>query len=87
MMKIKFTAQGANSMFGGFSSGDVANLSDALARHLVEEAKVAKYIDVPPEKSVKPARKAKSAAPAEVVAPVAPAEDGASIPLAQISKE
>lgn len=46
MVQIKFTATGANSALGSFSSGDRANVSEAFARHLVEEARVA--TDLPP---------------------------------------
>jgi len=44
MILIRFTAQGANSLIGGFSNGDVARVDPALAKHLVEEAGVAKYV-------------------------------------------
>lgn len=44
MTPIRFIAQGANSLVGGFSHGDIARVSDALARHLVEEANVAEYV-------------------------------------------
>ena len=43
MVQIRFIRQGANSLIGGFSSGDQARVSDAFARHLVEEARVAEY--------------------------------------------
>ena len=45
MKRIKFTAQGANSVLGGFQSGDIARVSDAFAAHLVNEARVAVYLD------------------------------------------
>ena len=45
MVQIKFIRQGSNSMLGGFSSGDTARVSDALAAHLVNEAGVAEYYD------------------------------------------
>lgn len=51
MVKIKFTAQGANSIVGGFSPGDRATVGDDFARHLVEEARVAVYDDAPAVKS------------------------------------
>ena len=44
MVQIRFKAQGANSIIGGFSHGDTARVSDAFAKHLVEEAGVAEYI-------------------------------------------
>lgn len=47
MVRIKFIAQGSNSLIGGFSSGDLANVSPAFARHLVEEARVAVYAEQP----------------------------------------
>jgi hypothetical protein len=47
MVKIKFTAQGANSIVGGFGPGDKASVSEAFARHLVEEARVAVYDAAP----------------------------------------
>lgn len=56
MVQIKFVAQGANSVLGGFSSGDVARVSAEFARHLVEEARVAQYVEKP-EEAPKPARK------------------------------
>lgn len=43
-VRIKFKAQGANSVIGGFSSGDIARVDAEFARHLVEEAKVAEYV-------------------------------------------
>lgn len=57
MVKIKFKAQGSNSLFGGFSHGDIANVGDALAKHLVEEAKVAEYIIAPAAETVTEAPK------------------------------
>lgn len=47
MTPVKFTTFGASSAIGGFGPGDVARVSDALARHLVEEIKVARYVEVP----------------------------------------
>ncbi len=44
---IKFTAFGGCSAFGEFSPGDVARVSADMARHLVEEARCAKYVDAP----------------------------------------
>ena len=48
MRQIKFTASGANSVLGGFQSGDTARVADAFAAHLVNEARVAVYLDAPP---------------------------------------
>ncbi len=47
MIQIRFKAQGANSAIGGFNSGDLARVSEALAAHLVNEAKVAEYVSAP----------------------------------------
>ena len=48
MRQIKFKASGANSVLGGFSSGDIARVDDAFAAHLVNEARVAVYLDAAP---------------------------------------
>ena len=55
MVQIRFIRQGANSHIGGFSSGDLARVSEAFARHLVEEARVAEYVQAP-EKENAPKR-------------------------------
>ena len=47
MVKIKFIVGGANSAFGGFSAGDMLTCSEAMAKHLVDEVKCAKYIVEP----------------------------------------
>ncbi len=71
MIQIRFKASGANSVIGGFSSGDLARVSEAFARHLVEEACVAEYVKASePVKPAKPARKAKAAAAEVPVAEV-----------------
>jgi hypothetical protein len=44
MARIRFIAQGSNSLVGGFSHGDLLMCSDALAAHLVNEAGVAEYV-------------------------------------------
>ena len=63
MVQIRFIRQGANSLIGGFSSGDLARVSDAFARHLVEEARVAEYVQAPTKEDVpKRGRKPKGAA-------------------------
>ena len=43
MVKVKFITGGANSAFGGFCPGDVLVCSEAMAKHLVDEIKCAKY--------------------------------------------
>lgn len=55
MVKIKFIAQGSNTAIGGFSSGDIANVGEALAKHLVEEARVAQYVPGVAKEQPKPA--------------------------------
>ena len=47
MVKVKFIAQGSNSAIGGFSSGDIASVGTEFAKHLVEEAMVAVYLEHP----------------------------------------
>ena len=63
MVQVRFIWQGANSLIGGFASGDLARVSDAFARHLVEEARVAEYVQAPTkEDAPKRGRKPKGAA-------------------------
>jgi hypothetical protein len=74
MIQIRFKASGANSVIGGFSSGDLARVSEAFAKHLVEEAGVADYVKASDQaKPAKAARKTKATvAEAPIVeAPVA----------------
>ena len=42
--RIKFIAQGANSLVGGFIAGDILRCGEAIAAHLVE-CGVAVYLD------------------------------------------
>lgn len=51
MKQIKFKAQGANSAIGAFNNGDIARVDGALAKHLVEEAKVAVFVEADPPKA------------------------------------
>jgi hypothetical protein len=84
MVKIKFTAQGSNAMIGGFTTGDIANVGEAIAKHLVEEAQVAKYVSASePVKPKKPAKPAK-AKPADE--PVVVAADAAVPPAPTIDE-
>lgn len=55
MVKVKFIVGGANSAFGGFSAGDVLVCSEAMARHLVDDVKCAKYAEQPTPSAVEPA--------------------------------
>ena len=54
--QIKFTTSGATSATGGFGPGDTLRCDEAFARHLVEEARCAKYIDAPPPAEPAPVR-------------------------------
>lgn len=56
MLKVKFTTSGANSAFGGFSSGDVLVCSEAMARHLVDDLHVAKYAETAQQEANEPAK-------------------------------
>ena len=40
-VRIKFIRHGANSVVGGFGPGDFARVDEAMAVHLINEAKVA----------------------------------------------
>ena len=51
-VQIKFTTTGACSAVGGFMPGDTARLPAALAAHLVNEVKCAKYITATPSEEV-----------------------------------
>ena len=60
MVQIRFIRQGANSLIGGFSSGDLARVSEDFARHLVEEARVAEYVQSQQKDDSAPKRGRKS---------------------------
>lgn len=47
MVRIRFIRQGSNSAIGGFSHGDTLTCGEALAAHLVNEARVAEYVQSP----------------------------------------
>jgi hypothetical protein len=63
--QIKFITFGASSAGGSFAPGDTLRCSEEMARHLVEEAKCAKYLTAPApatpvaEEAPKRGRKAK----------------------------
>lgn len=89
MVKIRFTAQGSNALIGGFSTGDVANVGEALGKHLVEEARVARYMDKdePRKLAAKPAKgKPKTKTEAKAAAPAASAAPDAAVPPAPTSE-
>ena len=56
MVQIRFIRQGANSLIGGFSSGDLVRVSEDFARHLVEEARVAEYVQAQQKEDPAPKR-------------------------------
>jgi hypothetical protein len=47
-VRVKFLVAGANSLVGGYCAGDVARVSAAFGKHLVEEVGCATYIDAAP---------------------------------------
>lgn len=57
--RIRFVAQGSNSLLGGFSPGDTATVGHEFARHLVEEARVAQYLEAPLSAAVEPEKKSR----------------------------
>lgn len=52
-VQIKFIVGGANSICGGFSAGDTLRCSEAMAKHLVDDVKCAKYMEAPAEAAPK----------------------------------
>lgn len=48
MKRIKFTKYGSTNVLGNFEPGTIARCDDAFAKHLVEELRVATYLDAPP---------------------------------------
>lgn len=57
--QIVFLVGGANSLIGGFCAGDTARVSSELAKHLVEELRIAKYDAPQPSDPAKTPAKAK----------------------------
>ena len=47
MVSIKFKTIGATSAGGSFGPGDIMRCDEKLARHLVEEAQCAVYLQAP----------------------------------------
>jgi hypothetical protein len=45
LVQVKFTVFGCCSAIGNFEPGDTARISAAMAKHLVEEARCAKYVE------------------------------------------
>jgi len=46
-VQVKFTVFGCCSAIGNFEPGDTARVSVEMAKHLVEEARCAKYVEAP----------------------------------------
>jgi len=57
--RIEFTRGGSNSILGNFAPGDIFRAPSALARHLVEEVRVARYVETPPVVAAKPRKRAR----------------------------
>lgn len=58
LVQIKFTKNGSSSAFGNFGPGDVLRCSADQARHFVEDAQCAQYVeraDAQPPADDKPA--------------------------------
>ena len=47
-VQIKFVARGSSSATGNFAPGDLLRCSAEMARHLVEDARCAVYLDAAP---------------------------------------
>lgn len=45
MTQIRFIRGGSNTMIGNFAPGEVLRCGDALAKHFVQDVKVAEYIE------------------------------------------
>ena len=60
-VRIKFIRHGANSAVGGFAPGDYARVDEEMAKHLINEAKVAVLADPAQAKPVTKAAPAKAA--------------------------
>jgi hypothetical protein len=48
LRKIKFLATGHSLMVGSFSNGDEMRVRSDYAKHFVEEARIAEYLDADP---------------------------------------
>ena len=57
-VRIKFTRHGANSVVGGFGPGDFARVSEEMAAHLINGAKVAVLADPAPAQAKPVVKKA-----------------------------
>jgi|SoimicmetaTmtLPB_FD_contig_71_31154_length_765_multi_2_in_0_out_0_2 hypothetical protein len=56
-VQVKFTVFGCCSAIGNFEPGDTARVSAEMAKHLVEEARCAKYVEAPVAPEPKPRKR------------------------------
>lgn len=63
MAHIKFNTRGSSAAFGNFAPGDLLVCSDAQAKHFVEDAQCATYVDTAPAEAPAAAPAEKKAAP------------------------
>jgi hypothetical protein len=49
MTRIRFNTRGSSSAFGNFAPGDELTCGEAEARHFVEDAQCASYVDAQPK--------------------------------------
>lgn len=47
MVKVKITRTAISPVHGNMGPGDILTVSEAFAKHLVEEAQCAEYLDAP----------------------------------------
>lgn len=48
MRQIEFTHTGHSAIFGNFRAGDLLRCGDAEAKHFVEDARCARYVEASP---------------------------------------
>ena len=63
MRRIEFTTYGSAHAVGGFAPGMIARIDDETARHLVDEARCARYLDAAPAVTPGPTPEPAKAAP------------------------
>jgi hypothetical protein len=63
MQQIRFIKFGSNTALGNFAPGEIARCDAKLARHLVEEAKVARYELAAVSAHIEPEPEAEPSAP------------------------
>lgn len=58
LVRVKITATVITARYGALSPGDMLNTDLAFAKHLVNDCKAARFVDVkPPESDKEPAKK------------------------------